>query len=76
MTEQALRDYSAGRITARQAAARLGQWASEHDVFVLTRRHGLPLPQPPEAEVEAQVEAGLALYRRVAARAIREPAAE
>jgi hypothetical protein len=66
MTEQTLRDYSGGLITACQAAARLGPWASEHDVFVLTRRHGLPLPQPPEAEVEAQVKAGLALYRRVA----------
>jgi hypothetical protein len=76
MSEQALRDYSAGRITARQAAARIGPWASEHDVLLLTRRHGLPLPQPPEAEVEAQVKAGLALYRRAAARAVREPAAE
>jgi hypothetical protein len=76
MTEQVLRDYSEGRITARQAATQLGPWASEHDVFVLTRRQGLPLPQPPGAEVEAQVEAGLVLYRRLAAGTVQDPAAE
>jgi hypothetical protein len=47
----AIRQYSAGEISATKAADLLGRGATVADVFVLTLQAGLPLPlQPPDQE--------------------------
>jgi hypothetical protein len=71
MIEQVIREYPVGNISARRAAADLGDWATEHDVFDLLRRLAIPIPTPSEARMAAEVTAGLDLYRRAAARATR-----
>jgi hypothetical protein len=71
MIEQVIREYSAGSISARRAAADLGDWATEHDVFDLLRHLALPIPTSSEERMSAEVAAGLDHYRRAAARATR-----
>lgn len=51
----AIRRYSAGEISANKAADLLGRGAMVADVYVLTRRAGLPLPRPPRAQEEAEL---------------------
>jgi hypothetical protein len=57
-----LRRYSAGEISARDAARELGAKATEHDVFAGMRAARLPLPSPPPQEIAREVEALRALY--------------
>jgi hypothetical protein len=71
MIEQVIREYSAGSISARRAAAHLGDWATEHDVFDLLRRLALRIPTPSEERMGGEIAAGLALYRRAATRTTR-----
>ena len=58
---QVLESYSCGRISAEEAARRLGQDATVHDVVHQLREAGLPLPRQPR-EVEL---AELARARRL-----------
>lgn len=51
----AIRRYSAGEIPAWKAADLLGPGATVADVYVLTRRAGLPLPRPPREREEAEL---------------------
>ncbi len=54
-THPAITRYSAGRISAMQAADLLGAGATVADVFVMTRQAGLPLPEPPHAQQQAEL---------------------
>lgn len=51
----ALRQYSAGAISAGQAADKLGHGATVADVYVLTLEAGLPLPRPPPEQEQAEL---------------------
>jgi hypothetical protein len=57
-----LQRYSAGEISAREAAHELGSTATEHDVFEGMRSARLPLPSPPLEQIAREVEALRALY--------------
>ena len=57
-----LHRYSAGEISAREAAREMGDDVSEHDVFAGIVAAQLPLPEPPPADVAREVEALRALY--------------
>ncbi len=45
-----LQRYSAGDISAREAAKEIGPQASQHDVFAGLHAAGLPLPKPSSDE--------------------------
>ena len=55
LVHPAIRRYSAGEISASKAAAILGEKATVADVFVMTRRAGLPLPRPPREQEQAEL---------------------
>ncbi len=55
-----LQSYSHGNISDWEAAELLGEGCTQHDVFALIRKHKIPLPLPPKAELERQ-KAGLEL---------------
>ena len=57
-----LRRYSAGEISARQAARAMGPQASEHDVFAGILAAHLPLPVPPPEDLAREVAALRMLY--------------
>ena len=57
-----LQRYSAGDISAREAARELGPRATEHDVFAGILAAGLRLPMPPPEQVEREIAALSALY--------------
>jgi hypothetical protein len=57
-----LRRYSAGEISAREAAKCLGPHATQHDVFAGIVECGLPLPQPTPEELAREVAALRAFY--------------
>jgi hypothetical protein len=57
-----LRRYSAGEISAREAAKCLGPKATQHDVFAGIIAAGLPLPQPTPDELGREVAALRAFY--------------
>jgi len=61
-TLSVLQRYSAGEISARQAAKAIGPKVTEHDVFAGILAAQLPLPVPPAADVEREVAALAALY--------------
>jgi hypothetical protein len=55
----AIRRYAAGEISASKAADMLGDRATVADVFVMTRRAGLPLPRPSREQEQAELEHAL-----------------
>jgi hypothetical protein len=57
-----LERYSAGEISAREAARELGPAATEHDVFAGMVAAHLPLPVPSSEEIAAEVAALRRLY--------------
>jgi hypothetical protein len=57
-----LQRYSAGEISAREAAKALGPKATEHDVLAGMIAAQLPLPQPMPEELARQVAALHAFY--------------
>jgi hypothetical protein len=57
-----LRRYSAGDISAREAAKCLGPRATQHDVFAGIIAAGLPLPQSTPEELAREVAALRAFY--------------
>jgi hypothetical protein len=57
-----LRRYSAGEISAREAAKSLGPKATQHDVFAGVVAAKLPLPQPTPDELAREVAALRAFY--------------
>jgi hypothetical protein len=57
-----LRRYSAGDISAREAAKCLGSKATQHDVFAGVIAAGLPLPQPTPEELARELAALRAFY--------------
>jgi hypothetical protein len=57
-----LERYSAGQISAREAAKELGPAATEHDVFAGVVAAHLPLPLPSSEEIAAEVAALRRLY--------------
>ena len=57
-----LQRYSAGTISARDAAREIGPHATEHDVLAELSAAQLPLPVPPGEEVAAEVAGLRALY--------------
>jgi hypothetical protein len=58
-----LRRYSAGEISAREAAKGLGPEATQHDVFAGVIAAGLPLPLPAPEDLGREVAALRAFYR-------------
>ena len=61
-TLKILQRYSAGEISARQAAKEMGPKATEHDVFAGIVAANLPLPSPSPDDVAREVAALRALY--------------
>jgi len=57
-----LRRYSAGEISAREAAREMGPRASEHDVFAGILAAGLALPVPAAGDVAREVAGLRGLY--------------
>nr|WP_294507171.1 hypothetical protein [uncultured Rhodopila sp.] len=57
-----LRRYSAGEISAREAAECLGPNATQHDVFAGIIAAALPLPQPTPDELAREMAALRAFY--------------
>lgn len=57
-----LQRYSAGALSAREAARELGPRATEHDVFAGILAARLPLPLPSAEQLENEVAALHALY--------------
>ncbi|HSU05192.1 MAG TPA: hypothetical protein VLI93_06435 [Acetobacteraceae bacterium] len=51
----AIHRYAAGKISAAKATDILGEKATVADVFVMTRRAGLPLPRPPREQEQAEL---------------------
>ncbi len=57
-----LKRYSAGEISAREAAREIGPTATEHDVFAGVLAAHLPLPLPSPEEIAGEVAALRRLY--------------
>jgi hypothetical protein len=57
-----LQRYSAGEISAREAAKEMGPEATEHHVFAGMIAAQLPLPTPPQEELDREIAALRALY--------------
>jgi hypothetical protein len=59
-----LRRYSAGALSAREAARELGPVATQHDVFAGVVAAGLKLPEPPPDQVAREIAAMQAFFPR------------
>ncbi len=57
-----LKRYSAGEISANQAASFMEPGASAHDVYSRVVQAGLHLPSPPQAVIDAQIQQALKLF--------------
>jgi len=62
LTLTILRRYSAGEISAREAARAMGAEATEHDVLAGMIAARLPLPSPPPEQIEREIAALRAFY--------------
>lgn len=63
-----LQDYAGGRLSARQAACRLGPLATEHDLFQAMIDHRIAIPVPPRDVIDSEVKALRCLFQAIGSR--------